>query len=87
MLSNALSFEKSNYNSLFQFLKYIEKIIKDDIEIGSGSVIDENDDVVRFMTIHKSKGLEFPVVFLVNMTGMFNMTDKTEVRSLSQMMP
>ena len=75
LLSNALSFEKSNYNSLFQFLKYIEKIIKDDIEIGSGSVIDENDDVVRFMTIHKSKGLEFPVVFLVNMTGMFNMTD------------
>ena len=75
LLSNALSFEKSNYNSLFQFLKYIEKIIKDDIEIGSGSVIDENDDVVRFMTIHKSKGLEVPVVFLVNMTGMFNMTD------------
>ncbi len=47
LLSNALSFEKSNYNSLFQFLKYIEKIIKDDIEIGSGSVIDENDDVVK----------------------------------------
>lgn len=75
LLSNALSFEKANYNSLFQFLKYIEKIIKENIELGSGSVIDENDDVVRFMTIHKSKGLEFPVVFIVNMTQSFNLSD------------
>lgn len=75
LLSKAESFEKSSYSGLFHFIRYIDKIQKYDIEFGEAGVMDEQDDVVRIMTIHKSKGLEFPICFVAGCGGQFNMMD------------
>lgn len=67
----ARRFENSDLKGLFAFMRYIEKVEK-----GSGSetakTLSESCDVVRIMTVHKSKGLEFPVVFLMDSNGKFN---------------
>ncbi len=67
-------FEKTDAGGLFSFLRFIEKVEK-----GSGSetakMLSDSCDVVRIMSIHKSKGLEFPVVFLINAGGKFKATD------------
>ncbi|MBP3342658.1 MAG: PD-(D/E)XK nuclease family protein, partial [Peptococcaceae bacterium] len=75
LLAKAESFEKSSYSGLFHFIRYIDKIQKYDIEFGEAGVMDEQDDVVRIMTIHKSKGLEFPICFVAGCGGQFNMMD------------
>ena len=71
----AVDYEKGIYKGLFNFIRYIEKLEQYEIESGEASVISENDNSVRIMTIHKSKGLEFPIVFLVNMAKQFNRMD------------
>ncbi len=75
LLAKAESFEKSSYSGLFHFIRYIDKIQKYDIEFGEAGIIDEQDDVVRIMTIHKSKGLEFPICFFAGCSGQFNTRD------------
>ena len=75
LLTKAESFEKSSYSGLFHFIRYIEKIQKYDVEFGEAGTQDEGADVVRIMTIHKSKGLEFPVCFVSGCGGQFNMRD------------
>ena len=75
LLAKAESFEKSSYSGLFHFIRYIDKIQKYDIEFGEAGIMDEQDDVVRIMTIHKSKGLEFPICFLAGCAGQFNTKD------------
>lgn len=75
LLTKAESFEKSSYSGLFHFIRYIEKIQKYDVEFGEAGTQDEAADVVRIMTIHKSKGLEFPVCFVSGCAGQFNMRD------------
>ncbi|MDD6788856.1 MAG: helicase-exonuclease AddAB subunit AddA [Lachnospira sp.] len=68
LLSYAADFDKTGYHGLFQFLRYIGQIqASDEIALGEQSAVREDDDVVRIMTIHKSKGLEFPVVFVAEM--------------------
>ena len=65
----AVAYDETSYKGLFNFLRYIEKIqylAKDD---GEASTVNENDNIVRIMSIHKSKGLQFPVVFLCNTNG------------------
>ncbi|MBQ8039059.1 MAG: helicase-exonuclease AddAB subunit AddA, partial [Lachnospiraceae bacterium] len=78
LLAKAESFEKSSYSGLFHFIRYIDKIQKYEIEFGEAGVMDEQDDVVRIMTIHKSKGLEFPICFVAGCAGAFNMMDAKE---------
>jgi len=75
LLTKAESFERSSYSGLFHFIRYIEKIQKYDVEFGEAGTQDEGADVVRIMTIHKSKGLEFPVCFVSGIAGQFNMRD------------
>lgn len=71
----AAAYEKSSYKGLFNFIRYIEKLKKYEVDMGEASILSEADNVVRIMTIHKSKGLEFPIVFVANMNKQFNLMD------------
>ncbi len=64
LLVRASDYEKTSYLGLFHFIRYIDELEKHEADPGEAEVLDENADVVRLMTVHKSKGLEFPVVFL-----------------------
>ncbi len=75
LLQKAEDFEKTSYHGIYHFIRYIEKLKKYDKDEGERSVADENDNTVRIMTIHKSKGLEFPVVFVAGCGKQFNMRD------------
>ena len=68
-------FEKTSMRGLFKFLRYIEKIEKGSDDRGQAKTLGENDNVVRLMSIHKSKGLEFPVVILCGLNKQFNLQD------------
>lgn len=74
LLQKAVEYEKTSYSGLFHFLRYIEKMKKYEIEFSSG-VEESEEDKVRIMTIHKSKGLEFPYVFVAGMGKQFNKQD------------
>ena len=65
LIEKACSFEGTSYKGLFNFVRYIEQLKKYDVDYGEANIIDEQADTVRIMTIHKSKGLEFPIVFVV----------------------
>ncbi len=71
----AYDFEKTSMRGLFKFLRYIEKIEKGSDDRGQAKTLGENDNVVRLMSIHKSKGLEFPVVILCALNKQFNLQD------------
>ncbi len=75
LLSQAVRFEKSSYSGLFHFIRYIEKLHKYEVDFGEASTSGEQDDTVRIMSIHKSKGLEFPIVFVGGMSKQFNTQD------------
>lgn len=76
MLSEkARAFEAASYKGLFHFIRYIGQLKKYDVDYGEAALEDEQSDTVRIMTIHKSKGLEFPVVFAAGMGKRFNMQD------------
>lgn len=77
LLTKAEDFGKISYKGLFHFLRYIDSIRKYEVDYSEAGVSDETDNVVRIMTIHKSKGLEFPVVFLSAMTKNRNTKDET----------
>lgn len=64
LYERARQYESAGFKGLFNFIKYIERVEGRDEDLGGAKLIGENHDVVRIMTIHKSKGLEFPVVFL-----------------------
>ena len=75
LFERAKQCESISFKGLFNFINYIEKIKTSSKDMDSAKVIGENDDVVRIMSIHKSKGLEFPVVFLSGTGKQFNMQD------------
>ena len=75
LISKARTFGNSGYSGLYNFIRYIAKLKDFDNDFGEASILSENDDIVRIMTIHKSKGLEFPVCFLANTDRSFNKTD------------
>lgn len=75
LVSKARAFEAASYKGLFHFIRYIEQLKKYDVDYGEASIEDEQSDTVRVMTIHKSKGLEFPIVFVAGMGKRFNMQD------------
>jgi len=67
--------EKTNYRSLFQFLRFLDRMQERGEELGEVRLIGEQENIVQMMTIHKSKGLEFPVVFVINTSKQFNTRD------------
>ena len=75
LFERAKQYESASFKGLYQFIQFIEKIQLSSGDLGSAKIIGENDDVIRIMSIHKSKGLEFPVVFLANTNKQFNMQD------------
>lgn len=75
LVQKAAAYEKTSYKGLFHFIRYIEKLKKFNTDFGEAAVVGEHDDTVRIMSIHKSKGLEFPVVFLAAMGKGFNRQD------------
>ena len=74
-MERAASFEGTSYKGLFNFVRYIEQLKKYDVDYGEAGILDEQSDTVRIMSIHKSKGLEFPVVFTEGMGKQFNTQD------------
>lgn len=72
LIQKATSFESSSYKGLFNFVRYIEQMEKYEVENGPASLVDEQMDAVTLMTVHKSKGLEFPIVFLAQCGKDFN---------------
>ncbi|MDD2971236.1 MAG: helicase-exonuclease AddAB subunit AddA [Lachnospiraceae bacterium] len=75
LLEKAIQFEATSYHGLFHFIRYIEQMQKYDVDMGEANIQDENADVVRIMSIHKSKGLEFPICFVSGLSKRFNMQD------------
>jgi len=75
LFTKASDFEKTSYFGLFHFIRYMEQLEKYDVDYGEADVLDENADVVRIMSIHKSKGLEFPITFVSGLAKRFNMQD------------
>lgn len=75
LLQQSIEFESNGHTGIFGFTRYIESLQKSDVDFGEASIQDENTNAVRIMTIHKSKGLEFPVVFVAGMGKRFNLMD------------
>jgi len=82
LLTKAYEFEKSSYKGVFEFIRYIDSICKNNNDVEPAKILSDDEDVVRIMTIHKSKGLEFPVVFLCDCGKLFNTTDLKNSRIL-----
>lgn len=75
LFEKAKQYEKTNFQGLYYFIRFIEKVRNSSGDLSAAKLIGENENVVRIMSIHKSKGLEFPVVFLCNTQKKFNMQD------------
>ena len=75
LLEDAKQFEKGSYSGLFHFIRYTEKVKKQEQDQGEATVFSEKDDLLRIMSIHHSKGLQFKVVFLSQLHKTFNKMD------------
>jgi ATP-dependent helicase/nuclease subunit A len=75
LYDRARTYEETSFRGLFRFLRFIERMEENNDDLGAARALSEQEDVVRIMTIHKSKGLEFPVVILGAMDKQFNLMD------------
>lgn len=75
LIEKASAYEKTSYKGLFHFIRYIERLKKYDTDFGEATAAGKSRQMVRIMSIHKSKGLEFPIVFLAGMGKAFNRQD------------
>lgn len=75
LVEKAAGFEQSSYHGVFHFVRYIEKLHKYEVDYGEAGAEVDGAEVVRIMSIHKSKGLEFPVVIVSGMAKQFNQQD------------
>ncbi|MED4225126.1 helicase-exonuclease AddAB subunit AddA [Neobacillus cucumis] len=75
LYDRARQYEQTSFRGLFRFLRFIERMVERGDDLGAARALGEQEDVVRIMTIHSSKGLEFPIVFMAGMARNFNMTD------------
>ena len=78
LIEDALQFEKGSFSGLFNFIRYIEKAKQKEYDEGEANIYSENDDLLRIMSIHQSKGLQFKVVFLSSLQKNFNKQDLRE---------
>lgn len=76
LLEKAVAFEAGSYRGLFHFVRYIESLQKYEIDFGEANTFSEQENAVRIMSIHKSKGLEFPIVFVCGLNKPFNQQDQ-----------
>lgn len=67
LAEKAAAYESTSYRGLFNFVRYIENLQKYEVDFGEASTIGEEENTVRIMSIHKSKGLEFPIVFVAGL--------------------
>ncbi|MDO4518746.1 MAG: helicase-exonuclease AddAB subunit AddA [Eubacteriales bacterium] len=75
LVEKAMAYEKTSYRGLFNFVRYIEQLQKYEVDYGEVNLSAEENGAVQIMTIHKSKGLEFPIVFAAGMGKGFNQMD------------
>lgn len=75
LLEKAVAYESTSYKGLFHFIRYMDRLQKYEVDYGEAEIVSENADAVRIMTIHGSKGLEFPVVFVSGTGKKFNHQD------------
>ncbi len=75
LISRAYDFEKTSYKGIFDFIRYIDSLGKNNKSAETAKTLSDDENVVRIMSIHKSKGLEFPIVFLCDAAKQFNETD------------
>ena len=78
LFERAKQYETASFKGLFNFINFIDKLHSNSGDLSSAKLIGENENVIRIMSIHKSKGLEFPIVFLSCMGKQFNMQDLNE---------
>ncbi len=76
LLEKAVIFESGSYRGLFHFVRYIENLQKYEVDFGEANTFSEQENAVRIMSIHKSKGLEFPIVFVCGLNKPFNQQDQ-----------
>lgn len=77
LIDRARQFQQTSYSGLFHFLGYLDQVEKGSGDLGVARVLSENENLVRIMSIHKSKGLEFPVVIAPGLGRQFNRQDST----------
>lgn len=82
LIEKAAEYEKTSYSGLFHFVRYIDSLKKYEVDFGEAQTGGEDTDMVRIMSIHNSKGLEFPVVIVAGMGKNFNLTDTREMVTL-----
>ena len=75
LTEKAVAYESTSYRGLFHFIRYIEKLRKYNVEMGEAEIVSENEDAVRIMSIHKSKGMEFPICIVSGLGRQFNLMD------------
>ncbi len=78
LFDKARQYEESSFKGLFNFINFVNKLKSSQGDMGSAKTLGEKDDVVRIMSIHKSKGLEFPIVFVCGTGKGFNLTDASK---------
>lgn len=78
LYDRAKMYESTSFRGLFRFLRFIERMQERGKDLGAARALGEQEDVVRIMTIHKSKGLEFPIVFVGGLNKQFNTRDLKE---------
>jgi ATP-dependent helicase/nuclease subunit A len=84
LFERARQFEQTSYKGLFNFINFINKLKRSSGDMGSAKILGENENVVRIMSIHKSKGLEFPIVILSGCGKTFNLQDMNKKILLHQ---
>ena len=75
LVQKAVDYENTSYHGLFHFVRYMQHLEKYEVDFEQGQAFGEQDDIVRIYSIHKSKGLEYPIVILGGMAKYFNMMD------------
>ena len=84
LFEKAKQYETASFKGLYNFIHFLEKLKLSSGDMGAAKIIGENDNVVRIMSIHKSKGLEFPVVFVASTGKQFNLMDLNQNLLLHQ---
>lgn len=75
LYDRARAYEETSFRGLFRFLRFVDRMEERGDDLGTARALGEQEDVVRIMTIHKSKGLEFPIVFVAGMNKKFHLKD------------
>lgn len=79
LLQKASAYEKTSYFGAFHFVRYLQQIMEKEVDYGEADILDENADVVRIMSIHKSKGLEFPICIVAGLGRKMNFPEARQV--------